>query len=149
MTGWKEFLSSWDHNLPMKLTAFAVAFVFWFLMLGRQDVTLSRDLEVQVGLPPQLELANQVPTTVTVEVVGPRVALKRFSSKKEVYKIDLSGLKEGYHQVTLEKAGINLPLGLELLGIRPKRVDVVIRRKQDDSDVGGTKGGSSQQDSQM
>ncbi|NQZ01081.1 MAG: hypothetical protein HRT45_10495 [Bdellovibrionales bacterium] len=125
---WRELLGSWNHNLPMKITALAVAFVFWFLMLGRQDITLSRDLEVQVLLAPQLELANEIPNSVTIEIVGPRVSLKRFSSKKEVYTINLSSLKEGYHQVTLDKSGVNLPIGLDILGIRPRRVDVVIRK---------------------
>ncbi|MEO0337505.1 MAG: hypothetical protein AAF202_14010, partial [Pseudomonadota bacterium] len=63
-----------------------------------------------------------------VEIVGPRVSLKRFSAKQEVYTLNLSGLKDGYHQVALDKRGVNLPIGLEILGIRPRNVDVVIRK---------------------
>jgi YbbR domain-containing protein len=119
----------------MKFTALAVAFVFWFLMLGRQDITLSRDLEVQVLLGPQLEIANEIPSTVTVEIVGPRVSLKRFSAKKEVFTMNLSSLSDGYHKVRLNESGVNLPLGLEILGIRPRSVDVVIRKVDGDVEI--------------
>jgi YbbR domain-containing protein len=132
---WRELLASWNHNLPMKFTALAVAFVFWFLMLGRQDITLSRDLEVQVLLGPQLEIANEIPSTVTVEIVGPRVSLKRFSAKKEVFTMNLSSLSDGYHKVRLNESGVNLPIGLEILGIRPRSVDVVIRKVDGDVEI--------------
>lgn len=120
----------------MKATAFAVAFVFWFIMLGRQDISLSRELDVQVLLPPSLELTNQVPKQVTVEIAGPRISLKRFSSAKEVYTLNLSNLKRGYHQVRLSKEGLSLPIGVEFLGIKPKMVDVVIRELEKEQSSG-------------
>jgi len=123
-------LSNWNQNVSLKATAFAVAFVFWFIMLGRQDITLSRELDVQVLLPPNLELGNQVPKQVTVEIAGPRISLKRFSSAQEAYTLNLAGLKIGYHQVKLSKEGLSLPVGVEFLGIRPKMVDVVVRQME-------------------
>lgn len=66
-------------NLSYKFVALGVALVLWFSLLGRRDSTLMKDYQLEVLLAPEMELSIPVPEFVRVEVMGPRVALKKLS----------------------------------------------------------------------
>lgn len=116
----------WTDNMSFKVLAFVAAVVLWGVMLGRKDITLSREFETQILVPPHMHVANDLPNRIYVEVAGPRIALKRFTSNKSIYTLDLEGLPEGSHLVRLSKEGMNLPIGVKILSIRPKEVKVNI-----------------------
>lgn len=117
----------WSDNLSFKVMALLVALILWAIMLGRKDITLSKEIETQVLVPPNMQVVNELPGKVQVEVSGPRIALKKFTNTKIYYTLDLEGLTQGTHLVRLNKDGISLPLGVRILSLRPKEIQAVIQ----------------------
>lgn len=115
-----------SSNASYKVVALAVALVLWVTMQGRRDTVLSRDLEVQVLLSPGLAIANPIPSMVKLEVVGPRVALKKFAERKEPFLVDLGFAKPGRQLVKLNKDNLGLPLGAKVITIQPQEFLAVI-----------------------
>ena len=117
-------------NLSYKFVALGVAIILWASMLGRKDTTLTKDFELQPLLGPSLELTTQIPQIVTVEIAGPRVALKKINTMNPVYTLDLTGLKEGRQVVTLKRDGLNLPIGARVMSLTPREFTVQIRAQK-------------------
>ncbi len=116
-----------SDNMSYKFVALGVAMVLWMSMLGRKDSTLVKEFELQVLLPPKVELQTQIPQIVKVEVGGPRVALKKINQMNPVFTIDLTSARPGRQVVELSRDGLNLPIGARVLTIEPKEFTVVLR----------------------
>ncbi len=119
--------SNFSDNLSYKFVALGVAVILWFSMMGRRDTTFIKEFEVQVLLGANVELASTVPQWVKVEVIGPRVALKKFNGMNPIFTVDLSEAKAGRQMVRLDRSGINLPIGARLLSLEPDEFLVVLR----------------------
>jgi YbbR domain-containing protein len=120
-------MSFFTENFSYKLIAFVVALVLWLSMIGSKDSVLAKDYQLQVLLPPNAELAHPVPNYVRVEVVGPRVALKKLGQMSSMYTVDLSGASMGQMTVRLTPEGVNLPLGTRVVSVEPKEFIAVIQ----------------------
>lgn len=117
----------WSDNLSYKFVALGVALILWMSMLGRKDSTLMKDFELQVLLAPKIELETPIPQIVKVEVVGPRVALKKINQMNPVFTVDLTSAKAGRQVVQLNRDGLNLPIGARVLSIEPNKFEVILR----------------------
>ena len=106
-------------NLSYKFVALGVALVLWFSLLGRRDSTLMKDYQVEVLLPPGMELTIPPPEFVRVEVMGPRVALKKLGQNPGVFTVDMTNHTPGPKKVRLPLEGVALPLGARVLSIKP------------------------------
>lgn len=122
---------NFKDNMQYKVVAFIVALVLWVVMLGRKDITLTREIPIQALIPPHHQVTSDLPTKVQVEVAGPRIALKKFSAAQDFYMLDMEGLSAGDHRIKLTKEGLNLPLGTRLLSIRPQEVEANIKPMPD------------------
>lgn len=118
------------ENLSYKFVALGVALVLWLSMLGRKDSTLVKEFELQVLLPPKLELQTQIPQIVKVEVGGPRVALKKINQMSPVFTVDLTAARPGRQVVELSKDGLNVPIGARVLSIEPREFTVVLKESE-------------------
>ena len=114
-------------NLSYKFVALGVASILWISMMGRKDATLVKDFELQVMLGPNLELETPIPQLVKVEVVGPRVALKKINQMSPVFTVDMTNAKLGRQVIQLSRDGLNLPIGARVLSIEPNEFTVVLR----------------------
>lgn len=117
-------------NLSYKFVALGVALVLWFSLLGRRDATLMKDYQLEVLLAPEMELAIPTPEFVRVEVMGPRVALKKLGQLPGVFTVDLTSASTGRKKVRLSAEGVALPLGARVLNIEPKEFVTEIRPSQ-------------------
>lgn len=117
---------AWSDNLSYKFVALGVALILWMSMLGRKDSTLMKDFELQVLLAPKIELETPIPQIVKVEVVGPRVALKKINQMNPVFTVDLTSAKAGRQVVQLNRDGLNLPIGARVLSIEPNKFEVIL-----------------------
>lgn len=115
------------ENLSYKLIALVVTLVLWFSMIGSKDSVLSKDYQLQILLPSNTELAHPVPDFVRVEIVGPRVALKKLGQMSNVYTVDLSNSGVGRKTVRLTPEGVNLPLGTRVVSVDPREFVAVIQ----------------------
>ena len=114
-------------NLSYKFVALGVAIILWMSMMGRKDSTLVKDFELQVLLGANLEMETSIPQLVKVEVVGPRVALKKINSMSPVFTVDLTSARPGRQVIQLSREGLNLPIGARVLSIEPREFMVVLR----------------------
>src|SRR6266404_8243969 len=113
-------------NLSYKFVALGVAIILWMSMMGRKDSTLVKDFELQVLLGANLEMETSIPQLVKVEVVGPRVALKKINQMSPVFTVDLTGARAGRQVIQLSREGLNLPIGARVLSIEPREFMVVL-----------------------
>lgn len=127
---------AWSDNLSYKFVALGVALILWMSMLGRKDSTLMKDFELQVLLAPKIELETPIPQIVKVEVVGPRVALKKINQMNPVFTVDLTSAKAGRQVVQLNRDGLNLPIGARVLSIEPNKFEVILRDSSSGSGEG-------------
>ena len=114
-------------NLSYKFVALGVALVLWFSLLGRRDSTLMKDYQLEVLLAPEMELAIPTPEFVRVEVMGPRVALKKLGQLPGVFTVDLTSASMGRKKVRLSAEGVALPFGARVLNIEPKEFVTELR----------------------
>jgi YbbR domain-containing protein len=117
-------------NLSYKFVALGVAVILWMSMLGRKDSTLMKDFELQVLLPPNLEMETQIPQLVRVEVAGPRVAIKKINQISPVFTVDLTSARPGRQLVQLNREGLNLPIGARVMSIDPNEFTVILRNSK-------------------
>ena len=115
----------WENG-SYKAVALVVALVLWMTMQGRRDTVLTREMDMQVLLSPNLAITNPIPQVVKVEVSGPRVALKKLAERREPFTVDLGSAQAGRQLVRLTKNGLNLPLGAKVLSIQPDEFLAVI-----------------------
>ena len=115
-------------NLSYKFVALGVAVILWMSMMGHKD-TLVKDFDLQVMLGQNLELETSIPQLVKVEVVGPRVALKKINQMSPVFTVDLTSAGPGRQIIQLSREGLNLPIGARVLTIEPREIMVILREK--------------------
>lgn len=123
------------ENLSYKLIGLVVTLVLWLSMIGSKDSVLTKDYQLQILLPSKTELAHPVPDFVRVEVIGPRVALKKLGQMSNVYTVDLSNAGTGRKTVRLTPEGVNLPLGTRVVSVDPREFVAVIEPVAEDSEV--------------
>jgi YbbR domain-containing protein len=120
--------TSWfTENLSYKFVALGVAVILWMSMLGRKDSTLVRDFELQIMVSANMEILNAVEKSVKVEILGPRVALKKINQTNPTFTIDLTGFRPGNHVVPLRREGLNLPIGARVINIEPREISINLR----------------------
>lgn len=124
-----------SENLSYKFVALGVAVILWMSMMGRKDSTLVKDFELQVLLGPNLEMETSIPQLVKVEVVGPRVALKKINQMSSVFTVDLTSARAGRQVISLSRDGLNLPIGARVLSIEPREFMVVLRENRASREV--------------
>jgi len=95
--------------------------------MGRRDTTVAKDFELQVLLASNLEVEAPVPKIVKVEVIGPRVAVKKFTAMSPVFTVDLRKARAGRQIVQVPREGLNLPIGTRLLNIEPHEFTITLR----------------------
>lgn len=117
----------WNENLSYRFVALGVALILWMSMLSRKDSTLVREFDLQLMLPAAVELKNNIPDFVKVEVAGPRVALKKINQINPIFTVDLTSTTVGRHSIRLGKEGLTLPIGTRIVNIEPAEIDIDLR----------------------
>jgi YbbR domain-containing protein len=120
-------------NMSYKFVALGVALILWMSMLGRKDSTLMKDFELQVLLPPNVEIQSPIPQLVKVEIAGPRVALKKINQMAPLFTVDLTGARLGRQVVQLSREGLNLPIGSRVMNIEPGEFTIILRETKNGS----------------
>lgn len=115
------------NNLSYKFVALGVAIILWLSMMGRKDISLVRDFDLQVILGPRLEFETPPPQMVKVEIIGPRIALKKISQMSPIFTVDLSNAGVGRQVIQLSRDGLNLPIGSRVQSIEPHEFTIVLR----------------------
>lgn len=117
------------QNWILKLISLAFAVVLWFFVTGerKQEVSYIVPLEYR-GLADDMIIANEVPSSVSVRISGPRAVLMHHSAGDVSIAVDLKDLPAGITSFKRLEESLNLPSGLKVTRISPSYVDVKLER---------------------
>ncbi|MCM2280938.1 MAG: hypothetical protein NDI61_03730 [Bdellovibrionaceae bacterium] len=118
---WKAWITD---NGSYKLVALFVTLILWVTILGRGDIVMTKDVGLEFLLPKELVLAEQRDLKVSVEVAGPRMALKKFGQNPGTITVDLSRGKAGRNRAIISPKNVEVPFGVKVRAIKPEWVDV-------------------------
>jgi YbbR domain-containing protein len=119
-------------DIGTHILALVLALVLWFFVMYTQSPTGTIELSTRRftaitlearNRPAGLTLVRQPAAAVSVTVRGPRQVIEALTAQDVVAYLDLAGLKEGTHQLSVRVA---LPSGLEAVSIAPARVEIVL-----------------------
>lgn len=115
------------ENLTLKLVAFIIAVVIWFLVVGekKSEVRLTVPLEMR-NLPERLEITQQSDTQVEVAVRGFSSVVKPLTPADIDVHIDLSNVIEGTNTFALSPDEILVPVGTTVIQVSPSQVDILL-----------------------
>ncbi len=118
------------HNWHLKLLALLIAFLLWAVYTAEPIAEVGYLVPLEFhGLPPGLELAEDVPTQIHVRVRGRPAILHRITPAELSIAIDLSGAAPGELLVRLAANHLDLPPGVELTRISPAEVRLRLVRR--------------------
>ncbi len=113
-------------NLGLKILSLGLAIFLWAVVLGEQKVEVVVNVPFELRLPPNLVLVNDPPEALQVHVRGPKTLVTSLSPG-DVRLASLPGkLGEGENFLTIPPSAIQVPRGVEVLEVDPRRVRVVL-----------------------
>lgn len=115
------------NNGSYKLVAFFVSLVLWITLLGRTDLILNHEMKLQLLTKPNHIVVNKVRKMVEVKLSGPRTGLKKFTLTEKILTLNLNKLEVGTSVIKINKDVFNLPVGVNVISVKPEVIKVVIK----------------------
>ena len=120
-------MRAWVANLPLKIAALFLACVVWFVVsaprrgrVRERIVTASLSL---VGVPSDLMITTDIPSSVSVRVRGRVQELRALASQSLEASADLSQINTpGEVEITIRSQHINVPEEIEVVSIQPNKI---------------------------
>ncbi len=113
-----------------KAIAVSLALMLWVVVAGEGELRIVQDVPVQhVKLPAGLAIAAPWEDAVTVRARGLRAELDNLTPGLLSPTIDLSGAVLGDNFFPLEDADLGAPRGVEIVGIDPAQILIVVEEK--------------------
>ena len=117
------------QNWILKLISLAFAVVLWFFVIGERKLEVSYIVPLEYkGLSEEMIIANEVPSSVSVRISGPRALLMNHSAGDVSIAVDLKDLPAGITSFKRLEESLNIPSGLKVTRIAPSYVDVKLER---------------------
>ena len=114
-------------NLGLKALSLILAVFLWLVVLSEQKVELTLTLPLELkSIPRNLFLVNDVPSTLRVRLRGPKTLTQALSPGEVALDEPTRGLVEGENILTLTPDLVSVPRGIEVIGVEPRRVRVVL-----------------------
>ncbi len=120
-----------SENLSYKLVALGIALVLWITILGRRDMMISKDMELEFQVNAATVLTQASSDKIRLKLSGSRNSLRRFveNGAQQVLIVDLSGKAPGSYSVDIPTSRLDLPFGVKLVSVRPESIQVQIGRR--------------------
>lgn len=99
-------------HLLLKAASLAVGYILWSALAGPLRTTRFVHVTIRHGIDTDLYTVH-VPSTVTVEVEGPRNKLSLVEAYNPTLHIDGTALSEGTHSINTSHTKVMLPHGVE------------------------------------
>lgn len=112
------------ENGSYKLVALFVTLILWVTILGRRDVVVRRDVDVEYLLPAHLVVREPVERRISVKVSGPRAALKKFQMNPGTITIDLTRAQAGLNRATIGPRSVDVPFGVKVDSVSPETLSI-------------------------
>jgi len=114
---WKSWIT---ENGSYKLVALFVTLILWVTILGRGDIVMTKEIGLEFLLPNSMVLAEQRDMRISVEVAGPRMALKKFAQNPGMITVDLSRNKAGKNRAVISPKNVEVPFGVRVRAVKPE-----------------------------
>lgn len=136
----KRHWFSWFNLTPLtlnwrpKLAALAAMALLWFVLVGRQNTEVGFSIPVvYTNVPPTLTLQDQAAKQVYVNVRGSEEMLNFVDPNRIRVTVDLTGASAGRRKHTIAPENINLPPGLQVIGINPAKIEFRLGEKPEEA----------------
>ena len=122
----KAVLDHW----PIKVGAFVMVFLTWMVLAGQQNFEVSFKTPVEYfGLEKGLEVAELSDKEVILHLSGPRRQASSLTKEDVRVIVYLDDKAEGQYQIPLVRQNIRIPLELEVTGVSPKILSLIIKKE--------------------
>lgn len=117
------------HRWQIALLALVLAVFSWYLVSGREKVEAWIPVPVEMTNPPAgMFISKGTVNKVEVRVRGPKGIVRALAGREKPYSLDLTGLQVGENTIVFEERSLRLPRSLEVVEIKPGRVQLVADR---------------------
>lgn len=117
------------ENLSYKIVSLFIAVILWLTIMGRRDLALSRNIEIEFKTAPHYRIVSQTTDQIRLRLSGPRSSLKDLmgEAKSKNLELDISNRGAGVFDIDVPVNRIEIPAGVRILSVRPNlvRVEVV------------------------
>lgn len=120
---WKSWIT---ENGSYKLVALFVTLILWVTILGRGDIVMTKEVDLELLLPANTAIAGRPDRKVAVKVSGPRIALKKFTQNPGNITLDLSRSRAGHIQATVSPKNVEVPFGVKVLSVDPDIINLTL-----------------------
>jgi len=121
----KLFVEDWG----IKILALAITFVLWLAVSDlNKPRTIRTAVQLNFLLPNNLEISNETPKTVEVELTGSRERLNSMKLLDLVATADISDSQAGERMIRLvpDRVQMDLPPGIKIDSFRPTTIPVLL-----------------------
>lgn len=115
-------------NFWIKLFSLVFAVIIWAYVVGgtKQDAVYTAGLIIE-NLPKGYAVSNNLPKKINLKLRGSRIALMKLN-KKIIFKINGNSLLAKKNTIILSDSYLDLPAGIQIIGIRPSIIPIIISR---------------------
>ncbi|HVO29656.1 MAG TPA: CdaR family protein [bacterium] len=119
----RRVLAALTANIPYKILSVLIAVALWFIVRDeRVETQAIWQLELQI--PPELAISNEVLPELTVGVAGTRVSLDRLRHETLVHTVKLKSGEPGLLTLHVRPEDLSVPAGVEVVHVAPSTVSV-------------------------
>jgi YbbR domain-containing protein len=112
-------------NWLLKVMALLISFLLWAGYTAEPFVEVGYNAPLEFfNIPPQLEIAGDLPAQLHVRIRGRAVVLRRVTPSDLAISVDLSGAHEGAMLVRISPNQIQLPPAAELVRVSPAEIQI-------------------------
>jgi uncharacterized protein (TIGR00159 family) len=120
------------HQAAGLLATFLLVSIFWGIYSGRQlsliRVTAAIDFR---NIPENIELVKNSTEEVEVQISGKRPLVSGLKPNDVRAFVELKDIKEGVHNITLNRDNVELPPGLEVVRLAPSTLKLKLEARID------------------
>jgi YbbR domain-containing protein len=114
------------QNLAWKALSLLVAFCLWFVVMSSNSIEITKEVSLELDVPPGLIVANEVPDRVSFRLSGSKFFLRTLANSLDSIHIDLTKAKAGPTYYRIEKDSLHLPIGVKILSISPSTINPIL-----------------------
>ena len=114
-------------NSGLKLLAVAISFLLWTTYTSEPYAEVGFQVPLEfTTMPPQLEMAGEVPTLVHIRVRGRSALLRRMIPADLNLRLDMKGGKQGTMTINFTPEMVGAPYGATVVQVSPQEIQVTL-----------------------
>ncbi len=106
--------------------ALALAALLWMVVVGEQKVEIVVEVPLILPVPPRLMVVNTPPDTLQVRLRGPKGLINSLPTREIRAAEPAAALAEGENTVPVTEDMVQVPRGIQVVDVSPRRIRVVL-----------------------